>query len=444
MSWWTSPTLHPKIKSKFVVVFSDVFYLPNVKSINKPSVEIETKEYRLLNHTFNYPGNAKWKPVTLKFVDMNGMGDREEFFDTGAFLWQILNNTGYAYPHLENSSFREPHYRNMNAGGGETGGGHHISTKISFDQVETEANEHNTWRTITTPEKSSNIANSFGLGLEGKIDMTSASAKKQKISIMQVSPDGRVSEAWHLVNPIVKSINWGDLSYDSDELVEYELQIVYDWAILDREILGKLAINYYSGLPYKQFMKNLAKNSDIIKEEAEARAEAFVETNSPDFGEDPTVQAADLSEIELDDTPVDNRSSLSDAPSDDAFASEGDVDAGLGGSNIGANLTILHQKEDQYGSKTFTDGKPRNDINFEAMSENNPDTPIEFVEEGYRAAKPSPNITQPESNVTWQNNPQERREGNDIGKGETYKEFVEEINRKEEDINITNDLKDIE
>ena len=271
MSWWTKKELHPKIKSKFVVVFSDVFYLPNVKSINKPSVEIETKEYRLLNHTFNYPGNAKWKPVTLKFVDMNGMGSQTEFFDTSAFLWQILNNTGYAYPKLDNSAIRSPHYTNVDTKDGKaltTSGGHHISTQIAFrDDPKTPLKEHNTWRTITTPEKSSNIANSFGAGLEGKIDKLPASPSRQRIAIYQISPGEKpvITEAWYLVNPIVKSINWGDLSYDSEELVEYELQIVYDWAVLDRTVIGDVL--EVDEKPYQQFMKTLKNNKDSIDQE---------------------------------------------------------------------------------------------------------------------------------------------------------------------------------
>jgi len=266
MSWWTSPNLHPKTKNRFVVVFSNAFYLPNIKSLNKPSVDIETKEYRLLNHTFNYPGNAKWKPVTLKFVDMNGMGRQTDFFDTSAFLWQMLNNTGYAYPHFDESIIREPMYRNVSEEGNIEGKGHHISTKVNFrDDPTTEAEEFDTWRTITTPEKSSNIANSFGLGLSGEIDMQKAGISKQRIAIYQVTPDEHVAEAWYLINPIVKSINWGDLAYEDDNLVEYELQIVYDWAILDRQAIGnRLEVNEE---PYKQFMKTLQNNRSAAERE---------------------------------------------------------------------------------------------------------------------------------------------------------------------------------
>ena len=117
MSWWTSQRLHPKVKNKFIVVFGSDFFIPSVKSLNKPKVEFDTKEYRLINHTFNYPGNAKWQPITIKFVDMNGdinPAMRTEFFDTSAFLWQIMNNTGYRYPYHNVSNFRENHYRKEN------------------------------------------------------------------------------------------------------------------------------------------------------------------------------------------------------------------------------------------------------------------------------------------------------------------------------------------
>ena len=289
MSWWTNPNLHPKTKSKFVVVFGGTFYLPNVKSLNKPKVEFDTKEYRLLNHKFNYPGNATWQPITIKFVDMNGMGRQTEQFDTGAFLWQIMNNTGYTYPHVNNSQFRDPHFRNVDNEGDEEGGGHHIATKISFrdDPATTDIDEFDTWKTITTPEKSSTIANSFGLGLSGVADFKNAATSKQKISIYQLAPltgnedmqanrylgnftpkGAIITECWHLINPIVKTIGWGDLDYSADDLVEYELGVVYDWAVMDRTQIGeKFAV---SELPYQEFMKTLfVDNPEAFLDEEE-------------------------------------------------------------------------------------------------------------------------------------------------------------------------------
>ncbi len=287
MAWWTEKRLHPKTKSRFVVVFGSDLFLPNVKSITKPKVEIETKEFRLLNHTFNYPGNGKWQPIDIKFVDMNGLGATASTFDTAAFLWQMLNNSGYAYPHLDSDSkvSTNPYYKNVKEGQVVEGHGHHISTKINFrdDPKTTDVVEGSTWRTITTPEKSSTIANSFGNGLNGDIDMKSAHYSRQKVSIYQISPEhpgdvrggekspqgGIITEAWHLVNPLIKTIDWGDLAYDTDDLVEYSINIVYDWAIFDRDSIGKnvSALGYDPG-SYNDFMKSWKEASESLATEA--------------------------------------------------------------------------------------------------------------------------------------------------------------------------------
>ena len=50
-----------------------------------------------------------------------------------------------------------------------------------------------------------------------------------------LSPSGKVNELWTLANPIIKSIKFGELSYDSDEPVEYTLEIAYDFAVFGEE-----------------------------------------------------------------------------------------------------------------------------------------------------------------------------------------------------------------
>ena len=300
MAWWTEQRLHPKAKSKFVVVFGSNFFIPSVKTVGKPKIDFDTKEYKLLNHKFNYPGNGTWQPIEIKFVDMNGLGDKSDTFDTSAFLWQILNNTGYAYPHLNGSSTvsNNPYYNNVTDQKAVANGGHHIATKLSFrdDPNTPDVEERSSFRTITTPEKSSTIANSFGKGLGGNIDYANADYARQKISIYQLSPESKfdegidknplganIVECLHLVNPIVKSIGWGDLAYDSDELIEYTLNIVYDWAIYDRSAIGKdFAVD---ALPYQQFMRNFGLAQAAIDQEIQQQAfEASIDELRRDVG----------------------------------------------------------------------------------------------------------------------------------------------------------------
>jgi len=194
MAFWNNTDIEIKQKSKFIVSFGADFYLPNVKSVSKPSLEVAIKEFKLINHVFNYPGTVKWNPITITFIDMNGGGNA---FDTSALLTQMLNNTGYATPAVASHQLA-------------TGAGKFVS--------------------ITTPDKSSTIANAFGEGLTGKASTSKASPISQNVKISQLTPDGKVNETWTLVNPMIKSIKYGDLSYDSDEPVEYVLEVIYDFA----------------------------------------------------------------------------------------------------------------------------------------------------------------------------------------------------------------------
>ena len=46
--------------------------------------------------------------------------------------------------------------------------------------------------------------------------------------IYLINSDGSNKEEWTLLNPFIKSMNFGDLSYDSDELVEFQLVVAND------------------------------------------------------------------------------------------------------------------------------------------------------------------------------------------------------------------------
>ena len=214
MSFWTSPNLHPKIKSRFIVSFGTSFFLPNVKSVTKPAVEVATKEYRLMNHYFNYPGLVRWQPIKITFVDMNGAGgpNGKSQFDTSQMLYEMLNNSGYAPPTKDK----------------------HPIGKVP-----------DTNTPITTPEKASTIANSFGDGLWSTTNRnpTEPNSDNRTIRIQQIDfgpalgvkmepskTQAKVIEEWEIINPIITNISWGDLDYGSDDLVECTLDIKYDWA----------------------------------------------------------------------------------------------------------------------------------------------------------------------------------------------------------------------
>jgi hypothetical protein len=51
-----------------------------------------------------------------------------------------------------------------------------------------------------------------------------------KLEIQQLDADGSKVEVWDLKHPWIKDVKFGDLSYDSDDLMNINLTIRFDWA----------------------------------------------------------------------------------------------------------------------------------------------------------------------------------------------------------------------
>lgn len=204
MAWWgdnlDKDSFQPKQKNRFVVKFGRGGTLLSVKSVTKPSVSIASKEYRLMNHYYNYPGIPKWEAINIKFVDGKIWGNSAASADpaqqggymestTSSQLWEMLLATGYV---------------NQN----------NVSSPMSG------------LAKVVSPEKAATIDVSFGAS-------TTESDSSNSMRIMQLNPAGKAIETWTIYNPIITKISWGDLDYGDDSLVEYSLDITYDWAELD-------------------------------------------------------------------------------------------------------------------------------------------------------------------------------------------------------------------
>lgn len=199
MTWWGDSldknSREPTRKNRFMVQMGNGGNLLSVSSVGKPTATVETKEYRMINHYYNYPGLVKWSPITIKFVDIGlwsmGTANPPDFGaipspqsrGTAETLWEMLVASGYTTPD----------------------GGTGLSNRA---------------KSISSPEKAATMALAFG----------------SEMKIHQLRPEGQVNgvlssqETWVLYNPIIKSISWGDLDYGDDGLVEYSLEVQYDWA----------------------------------------------------------------------------------------------------------------------------------------------------------------------------------------------------------------------
>ena len=202
MTWWGSAmsgdSFSPKQKSRFIVEMGNGGNLVSVKSVTKPTATVESKQYRMINHYYNYPGLVKWEPITITFIDTKHFGSTETHQNrmTSHQLWEMLLASGYTTP------------------SGEGGG----STRA---------------KSISSPEKASTIHHSFGniLYIHQLHPDGTGLTRDEKGKVIKNDGFIKSVETWEIMNPIITKISWGELDYGDDSLIEYKLDIAYDFAV---------------------------------------------------------------------------------------------------------------------------------------------------------------------------------------------------------------------
>ena len=173
--FWTQSSLQPTRQFRFMVTNGTDWWW--VSSCSKPSFEVSTEEYKLINHKFKYPGVATWNDVTMTIVDTG---------KTAKGLYESFYAGGWNPRNVNNSIDGTPDGMSKN--------------------------------------NMSEILRSIAAG--------QAVNKPGDFQILQLDDEGTAVETWTLVNPFIKSTNFGQLDYSSDELVTLELVISYDYAEL--------------------------------------------------------------------------------------------------------------------------------------------------------------------------------------------------------------------
>ena len=209
MTFWgadlNKESSHPKQKSRFIVELGNGGWMLSLSTITKPAVTIEKKEYRMLNHYYNYPGIPKWEPITMTFVDNQIWGNSISTVpggenvrkplerSTSGKLFEMLMATGYVTPSGANSTLPDKRPK----------------PNAPF------------LAPVVSPEKAASIS-AFGTTfIIYQLHPEGYNEEKQEINF---------TEKWTLHNPIITKISWGDLDYGSDDLVQYTLDVSYDWA----------------------------------------------------------------------------------------------------------------------------------------------------------------------------------------------------------------------
>ena len=187
--FWQDPSLEPKRAFKFVLSIAGTgAQIPGssdkakgipqflIKKVSKPSFTISESEHKYLNHSFWFPGKVTWNEVSFTIVDVLGPDDGT------AALINLLQAMGYTLPQNPGSS---------------------------------------------SPTKLSTISKKRAKEAIGQV------------LIKQIDSVGKTREVWTLNNAWIKDAKFGDLDYDSEDMLNVEVALRYDNASLKSTRTGE-------------------------------------------------------------------------------------------------------------------------------------------------------------------------------------------------------------
>lgn len=170
--FWQNPGIEPKRAFKFVlrITGTKTFGIKQflVKKVTKPAFTVSESEHKYLNHSFYFPGKIQWNEVSFTIVDTLGMAD-----GTVAMV-ELFKQMGYSLP--------------------------------------------------ANPD--------IGSAALGTISKKKATEAMGQVEIVQLDSEGNEREIWKLNNAWFKDVKFGDLDYDSEDMLNVEVSLRYDNAKL--------------------------------------------------------------------------------------------------------------------------------------------------------------------------------------------------------------------
>ena len=228
MAFW-STSVEPARAFRFTVgpAGSSWWY---VNSVTLPSFDINVNEYLLLNQKFKYPGVPTWSDVTINIVDVE---------DSVKSIKEYLSIRGFAFFQKDGIA------KTIDTGVVEALRKQvDTDTKNKFEQIQKSSGEKLVEdKKGASARLSTLLEEEAGKKLEKqkkiledakKIALKNIETMQQGASkdfiIQQLDASGAVFRTWTLKNSFIKSVNYGELSYSSDDLVSLEIVVSYDFA----------------------------------------------------------------------------------------------------------------------------------------------------------------------------------------------------------------------
>ena len=172
----------PKRSFRFLISFTELGNITFMATkAEKPSYEMETKDHQVLNHVFKFPGIIKWADTSISFIDAVEP-------NVGSKFYNALLNAGYVNPVSQDA----------------------LTTGITKVQS-----------TLALGEVKIKQLNGGGIILpqgvdpgefQGAVDVT------------------KYLEEWTLKNAFIKGVKFGTLDYGTQDIVNIDIDISYDYA----------------------------------------------------------------------------------------------------------------------------------------------------------------------------------------------------------------------
>lgn len=157
-TFWAQKDSQPKRQHRFMMSLGTT-NIPQwvVSQVSRPSMEINTVEHQYMNHTFKFPGRAKWNNVSVTLRDPLQP-------DASNLIMDLLEKAGYRPPSLSPDSVESRKTFSKKKFGDAIG-------NIKIHAMDANGNIKETW-TLNNPMIVSVNWGEFNYGSEELVDLT--------------------------------------------------------------------------------------------------------------------------------------------------------------------------------------------------------------------------------------------------------------------------------
>lgn len=179
MTFWTNSTFEPKRaftwKMSFASANTNAIETFFCKKVSRPKFTLQEAEHKYLNRSFYFPGHVSWDPVTVTMVDST----------SNEVLSRLIQSVSIGgYKDILNKTM----------------------TKLDFQTINKQ--------------------------VLGQASSTAGGASVD-ITIQQINNAGITVEEYVLKQAWIKTITPSELSYDTEDLTSYDVEIRYDWCVIN-------------------------------------------------------------------------------------------------------------------------------------------------------------------------------------------------------------------